>query len=138
MTIVGHVGAKKYLSVCISYDLENDKALENLRVERPLRNKTSSNVRSELSSGDNVGRASGVETNGVKDDRRVVLTNVRAIVCLETGVTHGREIFLVSLPFQALYKQTVRNLQDKRDMYCRVHTLFSKRSKMVLTLAGML
>jgi hypothetical protein len=106
----------KYPSVCISYYLENDKALENLRVERPLRNKTSSNVRSELSSGDNVRRASGVETNGVKDDRRVVLTNVRAIVCLETGVTHRREIFLVSLPFQALYKQTVRYLQDKRDI----------------------
>jgi len=81
-------------------------------IEGPLGNKTSSNVRGELSAGNNVGSASGVKTNGVIDDSRVVLANIGTVVGLEASETNRREIFLVSLPFQTLVLQKVKDGAD--------------------------
>lgn len=73
-----------------------------VRVERPFRNHTSGNVGGKLSGRDNVGSTGGVKTDRIVDNGRVVLADVRSVVGLETGITNRRQIFLVSLPFQAL------------------------------------
>lgn len=73
-----------------------------VRVERPFRNITSGNVNSKLRGRDNVSSTGGVKTDRVVDNSRVVLADVGSVVGLETSITNGRQIFLVSLPFQAL------------------------------------
>jgi hypothetical protein len=85
-----------------------------VRVERPFRNTTSGNVSSKLSARDNVGSTGGVKTDRVVDNSRVVLADVGSVVGLETSITNGRQIFLVSLPFQALVvNKKLKMVSDK-------------------------
>lgn len=76
-------------------------------IEDPFRNKTGSNVRSKLSSGNDILSTGLVKTYGIKNDRGIVLADIGAVVTEEVSITNTGDILLVNLPLQTLSLQKI-------------------------------